>query len=343
MDIIINTLKNSYNTPPILSQFLNNKNFILFDIETTGLNANYNRVILIGVLYKQADNIVIKQFFCNDSSEEKQLLESFMDTFKTFDFYITYNGRNFDIPFLNKRFTKHRLNYKIDNYLNFDLYKVVKSNKNFLGLDNCKLKTLEKFLGINRKDMIDGAESVKLYKKYEYTKDTNLKSKILLHNYEDILHLLPTLDVLNYISKDNLYAHFPKEFYLDDKFKIRIIDYRVKKDFLEVWGKFYGNINQDLIFYNHNYNFSLMKGDKQFNLRLPLLNVNNGDEYSFINLYELDFMVHDLNEMSNKEKLQYLVKAKNEIKNYNIYKFIKDFSIHILKQFHMNKDVVDGS
>lgn len=332
MDIITNSQNFSCSIPSILTESLNNQKFVLFDIETTGLNPSYDKVILIGVLYQEEENVVIKQFICNNSTEELELLKSFIDTFQNFNFYITYNGGNFDIPFLNKRFLKHNLDYKIDPYLNFDLYKVVRKNKNFLGLNNCKLKTVERFLGINRKDTIDGAESVRLFKKYEITSDENLKNKILLHNYEDILHLLPTLDILNFISKDKIFAHLPKEFSLDNELKIRVIDYQVKKDFLEVSGKFYGNLTQDLIFYNPNYNFSLIKENKQFIFKVPLLNVNIEEigTYSFINLNELNYIKYNLSEMDTKEKIKYLVKAGNEIKDVNIYNFIKDFSLHII-------------
>lgn len=339
MEVIMNTQKNSYSIPSVLTELLNNKKFVLFDIETTGLNPNYDKVILIGVLYQEEDNIVIKQFFCNNSNEELELLKSFIETFRDFDIYITFNGGNFDIPFLNKRFSKYKLNYQIDPYINFDLLKVVRKNKSLLGLSNCKLKTVEKFLGIKRKDTIDGAESVKLFKKYEQTREENLKEKILLHNFEDILHLLPTLNILNYIDKDRVFTHFPKEFSLDDKLKIRVKDYIFKKDFLEVYGNFFGSLNQDFIFYNHNYEFSILRDENEFKFKVPLLSVNigNNESYSFINLNELNYKKSSLSDMNNNEKLKYLVKMGNEIKDFNVFNFIKDFSLHILKQIHKEK------
>lgn len=334
MDIITRIQKNSYDIPSILTKLSKNKRFILFDIETTGLNPNYDKVILIGILYQEGDNIIIKQFFCNNSSEELELLKSFIENFHNFQFYITFNGNTFDIPFLNKRFSKYNLDYKIDPYLNLDLYRVVRKNKNLLNLNNCKLKTVENFLGINRNDTIDGAESVELFKKYEVNKDNELKGKILLHNFEDILHLLPTLNILNYIDKDSIIKDFPKEFSLHEKVKVRIIDYKIKKDFLEVSGKFYGSLNQDFIFYNHSYNFSLLKENKQLKLKLPLLSINtcSNETYSFFNLNQLNYKRFNLSKLSNEEKLKYVVKKGNKIKHSNIYSFIQDFSLHIFKQ-----------
>lgn len=332
MDIITKSKKVSHSIPSILAEFLDNQRFVLFDIETTGLNPSYDKVILIGVLYQEEENIIIKQFFCNNSSEELELLKSFIDAFQSFNFFITYNGGNFDIPFLNKRFAKHNLEYRIDPYFNFDLYKVVRKNKSFLGLDNCKLKTVEKFLGILREDTIDGAESVRLFKQYESTKNESLKEKILLHNYEDILHLLPTLNILNFIRKDRVFAHLPKDFSLANGLKIRIIDYQIKKDFLEVYGSFCGHLTQDLIIYSHNYNFNLIKENNQFIFKVPLLNVNVEEigTYSFINLNELDYINYDLSQMNTEEKLKYLIKVDKEIKDINIFNFVKDFSSHVL-------------
>lgn len=339
MDIIQNKMKNSFSIPSILSETLAHKKFVLFDIETTGLSSEYSKVILIGILYIENNNIVIKQFFCNNSSEELELLKAFIDSFQNFDFYITFNGGNFDVPFLNKRFSKYNLNYKIDPYLNFDLYKVVRKSKNILGLDNCKLKTIEKYLGIDREDTIDGGESVRLFKKYENTGYESLKRKILLHNYEDILHLLPTLNILSFIDDNKVFAYMPKEFSFDNNLKMRIINYKVNKDFLSVSGTFSGLLDQDFVSYNSSYDFSILKESNEFKLKIPLLNINAGGSqlYSFINLNDLNYTKSTLSDMSNKERLKYLVKVGNDIKNYNIYNFIKEFSLSIIEKIYTSK------
>lgn len=61
--------------------------------------------------------------------------------------------------------------------------------KEKLSLSDCKLKTIEKYLGIYREDTISGKESIDLYKEYYVSQDIDLKEKILLHNYEDIYYL----------------------------------------------------------------------------------------------------------------------------------------------------------
>ena len=180
MEIITKALDELIDIPP--------EHFV-FDIETTGLNSSYCKVILIGILFNKDNKTVIKQFFANNEDDEKGLLLSFVDTIKNFKKHITFNGINFDIPFLNKRLEKHSINFSLSKNDDIDILKLIRPFKEKLSLSDCKLKTLEKYLGIYREDTISGKESVDLYKNYIDSKDINLKEKILLHNYEDIYYL----------------------------------------------------------------------------------------------------------------------------------------------------------
>ncbi len=67
-----------------------------------------------------------------------------------------------------------------------DLHQLFSSYKHVLNLENYKLKTLEKFLGIGRKDCYDGRELVKVYQTYCRTRDDGLLQILLTHNYEDL-------------------------------------------------------------------------------------------------------------------------------------------------------------
>lgn len=165
------------------------KNHFVFDIETTGLNSNYCKVILIGILYIENNKTVIKQFFAPSQEFEKELLIEFLSHIKDFEYHITFNGLTFDIPFLNSRFKKHSIDYTIDKSRDIDILRLVKPYKENLSLSDCKLKTIEKYLGIERDDTISGKESADLYKEFEKTQDIDLKEKILLHNYDDIYYL----------------------------------------------------------------------------------------------------------------------------------------------------------
>lgn len=177
------------------------KNHCVFDIETTGLSHSHSHVILIGVLFEKKGKTHIKQIFAHDRQSEKELLFYFKELFNTFDGHISYNGFSFDIPFLNARLENYSIDFHIEKENGIDLLKIVRSNKELLGLESCRLKDIERALGIQRDDAISGKESVQLYKLFEKSQDENLKSKILLHNHDDIYYLSKLLNIRGFIEE----------------------------------------------------------------------------------------------------------------------------------------------
>lgn len=174
-------------------------NHFVFDIETTGLSPKFCKVILIGIVYNENNKTIIKQFFALNEDEEKELLHEFINEIKHFSKHITFNGFTFDIPFLNSRFQKHNIDFTLDKFDDLDILRLVKPYKEKLSLYDCKLKTIEKYIGINRNDEISGKESVEMYNEFVSSQNKNLKDKILLHNYEDIYylaHLIKIQDIL---------------------------------------------------------------------------------------------------------------------------------------------------
>lgn len=180
MEIITKTLDNFINIP---------SNSFVFDIETTGLSPKFCKVILIGVLFNKDNKTIIKQYFAQTEDDEKDLLLAFINDINAFDTHITFNGLAFDIPFLNSRFNKYNINFELNKNDDIDILNIVRPFKGLLSLSDCKLKTIEKYIGISREDTISGKESVKLYKEFVSSKSNDLKNKILLHNYEDIYYL----------------------------------------------------------------------------------------------------------------------------------------------------------
>ncbi|WP_099188563.1 ribonuclease H-like domain-containing protein [Tepidibacter mesophilus] len=207
------------------------KNACVFDIETTGLSSKYNSVILIGILYIKNNQTIIKQFFAHNTDDEKELLFYFKEVFKTFDKHITFNGHRFDIPFLNKRFKKNDLDFFIDKDNDTDILKIVKPYQKKLNLENCKLKTVESLLYIQREDTISGKESVDMYKEFVSTKNESLKKKILLHNYEDIYYLAKLFKVQDIINSFETYITVN---YLNVHLKLRLSKYKFKGNYIYI-------------------------------------------------------------------------------------------------------------
>ncbi|NJN75629.1 MAG: DUF3987 domain-containing protein, partial [Synechococcaceae cyanobacterium RL_1_2] len=83
------------------------KTKLYLDIETTGLDPNSDRVIMVGIL----DHLGQSFIFTND--DEAQLLNEFWVYLQSHqpDILITHNGFNFDFPFLIARWKHHRISH----------------------------------------------------------------------------------------------------------------------------------------------------------------------------------------------------------------------------------------
>jgi uncharacterized protein YprB with RNaseH-like and TPR domain len=205
-------------------------NFIILDIETTGFSREKASVILIGLLIKNKNRLISKQIFSETLDEEPSILLKLMDILNSLNdyFFITYNGHSFDLPFLNSKFSQHEIKYQINLNNNFDLYRLIRKNKELLNLKRYNLKTIEKFLGINRCDTISGKESIQLYYDYIKTGSENKLNKILLHNYEDIKYLIPLLEILSYFSYNQIMTVYPKKIGIN----CFLEDWTIHKNFL---------------------------------------------------------------------------------------------------------------
>lgn len=197
MEIIKNELQYDLD----IQKYFTSERICFFDIETTGFSRKNNIVYLVGLLLKNVNsNYLLKQYLIQSKDEEKKLLKLLIEDFKYNQLLVNYNGDTFDIPFLNSKYKKHNIDYKIPLNKSFDLYKIVKENRDLLDLKNTKLKTIEKYLGINREDKLSGKECITLF--YEYMNNNALDSKklILKHNYDDLYYLPYTLKILDVID-----------------------------------------------------------------------------------------------------------------------------------------------
>ena len=183
------------------SNFSFPKNTLLFDIETTGLCADTSYVYLIGAIYLNERQLILTQWFCDNFSEERELLLSFQKIVSSFECLIHYNGMGFDIPYLNKKWNNHSIPYQIIAEKTIDIYKLLLPFKKYTSFTNFKQKTLEQYAGFYRTDTFSGKDLIKLYATYtgKYrlatltgnTKEADqLRESILLHNHDDLLGLL---------------------------------------------------------------------------------------------------------------------------------------------------------
>jgi len=177
---------------------------ILFvDIETTGFAAKSSILYLIGCAWYNGNHWMVTQWLATKYEEEKEILESFFLFAKNYTHLIHFNGNNFDLPFMLQKCEQYQLNEDFSSFEGIDIYKRISPYKLFLHLPNCKQKTLEQFLGINRIDTFNGGELIGIYHDYVSAPSDVSERLLLQHNADDMKGMLSILPVLSYYDLFN--------------------------------------------------------------------------------------------------------------------------------------------
>ncbi len=186
------------------------EDILFIDIETTGLSPRNSDLYLIGTGFVENGKWVVRQFFGENADDEEKVLSEFSDFSRSFAKVVHFNGDRFDIPFLQKKYQEHKLTDPFERLESFDLYKWVKPLKRQLGLPDCKQKTVEKFLKIDREDKYDGGKLIAVYKDYEESKSSELLELLLLHNFEDVKGMMRLAPILLYARFFKMFDNLPK-------------------------------------------------------------------------------------------------------------------------------------
>ncbi len=196
MKILQDQTKYAYDTP--LTQKFFTESSLFFDIETTGFSPSHTYVYLIGCASRKGSMICITQFFAENPQEEEQILSAFLQTLSKFNNLITFNGLGFDVHYLKERCALYGLTESLDKLPHLDIYRKLFPYKPILNLQSLKQKSLEKFLGVERKDVYSGGDLIQVYLEYIQSPSEESRSLLLLHNYEDILGMTMLLLLLSY-------------------------------------------------------------------------------------------------------------------------------------------------
>lgn len=257
-------------------------NVCFFDIETTGLNRRKNLIYLVGILYydEGRNRLKLLQIFAESLQEEPQLLNKAYKLLSSFDKIINYNGNAFDIPFFNQRLKVNGIESSIPREKSLDIYAYLRANRYVLDLDNLRLKTIEEYLGIERKDIYTGRDCIEFYKRYIETGQADLKEKILQHNYDDLYYLPRVMEILT-IVRDK------KSFLVKEKFKFQINEIKKEGDFLVFQGLVDDNMGKGF-FYEENYQLTIDQGVFQVELEVKEGLISPDETCLFINSYDFD-------------------------------------------------------
>ena len=322
MKSLHSTVLENFQYPEEILSLIPPEDFVLFDIETTGLSHSKTHVILIGYIVYENSNYILHQIFCENRSEEVDLLKAFQKVLESKTYCITYNGRAFDIPYLNSRYKHNNIPYEIQKFRNLDIMRLVKRNRSYFEFEDFKLKTVEKFLGIQREDTISGKESVELYIAYEISKSRELEEKILLHNYEDILYLLQCLEIVKHAQTDSIYAETTNTIH-HNGIKAFIVDSALKGDKLIV------NLYSDEYSSHDHYDYSSPvtwaydSKTSKLEITCPLFTLSVDDQrYQFLDVDLIQFDHTKFNQLSYTDKMQLLIAESKTMKYLNIYRTI---------------------
>lgn len=181
----IKTHPNCFRKGLIKQNWWENKRIAYLDIETSDLKANFGIVLTWCLKYHgdktiYSSKITKKEIF--DFDFDKRVVKELLDELKNVDIVVTYNGTNFDIPFIRTRALKWNYDFpKYGSIAHWDLYFRVKSQ---FRTHRKSLAVITEFLGIDGKTPIKS----ETWFKGTYGDEKSLKA-ILDHNKADVVIL----------------------------------------------------------------------------------------------------------------------------------------------------------
>jgi len=168
---------------------------VFFDIETTGLSGGAGTVaFLAGCGWFEADGAFrIRQFFLAGPSGEHAMLQALSAVFADASLLVTYNGRTFDVPFMDMRWAFHRTASPTGGLLHFDMLPTARrfwARRESMDEGGCSLSTLEqRVLGFYRHADVPGFEIPARYFQFLRTRDARAIDGVLEHNRHDLRSL----------------------------------------------------------------------------------------------------------------------------------------------------------
>lgn len=158
-----------------------------FDIETTGLDPKKNEVTTVSFYRDGEDRTLVKGKDLTAENLKNEIFESGM--------LVSFNGKKFDQPFLEKNFDLTIQKPHIDL-----MYPCRR-----LGLTG-GLKKIEQQLGVNRElEDIDGREAIRLWKRYSRKNDEEALEKLVRYNRFDARNLETLLEEVHSRLTQNCY------------------------------------------------------------------------------------------------------------------------------------------
>jgi uncharacterized protein YprB with RNaseH-like and TPR domain len=151
---------------------------LFFDIETTGLDAGYNDVTTVS-FHQQGETTTLVR---GDDLTRERIREQF----RTASLIASFNGKQFDVPFLEQCFDLSIETPHLD--LMYPCRRI-----NLTG----GLKSIETEIGIDRdRPDLSGRDAVRLWNQYQRNDDTEALDTLISYNRDDTVNLRNLADVV---------------------------------------------------------------------------------------------------------------------------------------------------
>ena len=164
---------------------------LFLDTETTGLSGGAGTIaFLTGLGWVEGGRFIVEQYFLRDYSEEVHMLRRVAERMHGKTHAVSFNGKSFDCPMLESRFTLMRMRGDWVNLKQIDLLHPARRIWK-LRLEKCSLNMLEQsVLGVSRDIDIPGAEVPQKYFDYLKSHDFESMKEVIEHNRRDIVTLM---------------------------------------------------------------------------------------------------------------------------------------------------------
>jgi len=163
---------------------------LFVDLETTGIAGGAGSyAFLVGCGWFDRGRFHVRQYLLSSFASERALLEAVRDVAGDVDAVVTYNGKSFDLPLIETRYSLNRLTTPFADMPHVDM--LHHARRLWHGADEGhRLSSLEtSLLGHERDGDVPGFEIPARYFRYVHTGDARPLGAVLEHNRLDLLSL----------------------------------------------------------------------------------------------------------------------------------------------------------
>ena len=164
---------------------------------------------LIGALIVKNNSAKLYSFWADTQEDEKIIFNQLFSVIAQHENYYIFHYGNYEkkcIKKIGKRFNEFNISSVIDHLV--DVFSIIHSNIYMPTYSN-KLKDIAKHLGFQwTENNASGLQSILWRRKWEVTKDTSFKQRLLTYNHEDCQALKKVTEfvyqIIHNLKKDNL-------------------------------------------------------------------------------------------------------------------------------------------